>query len=107
MAQLSKKEVQHIAHLARLGVAEEDLEFYAEELSAVLGYVEQLNDLDVSDTAPTNHAIGLYSVFREDERYDMTEKERGRRATTLQKALPAVQDGFAKVKAVFNRNAEE
>lgn len=63
---LDQAAVRHVAKLARLEISDEEVKRYAEQLSAVLGYVEQLNELDTADVPPTAHASGVSSVFRED-----------------------------------------
>ena len=63
---LDEAAVRHVANLARLEISDEEVKRYADQLSAVLGYVEQLNELDTADVSPTAHAGGLSNVFRED-----------------------------------------
>jgi aspartyl-tRNA(Asn)/glutamyl-tRNA(Gln) amidotransferase subunit C len=64
---ISLKEVQHIAHLARLELSEEELEKYSRQLSDILTYMDKLNELDTSNIEPTSHVIPLKNVFREDK----------------------------------------
>lgn len=64
---LSKEEVQKIANLARLELSTADVEKYAGQLSAILDYVEKLNELDVSKIEPTAHAAMIPTPFREDQ----------------------------------------
>ncbi len=63
---LSQGTVRHVAHLARLEVSDAEVALFAEQLSAVLSYVEQLAEVDTSDTPPTAHARPMSNVFRED-----------------------------------------
>ncbi|MHC5110717.1 MAG: Asp-tRNA(Asn)/Glu-tRNA(Gln) amidotransferase subunit GatC [Planctomycetota bacterium] len=58
---------RHIAHLARINVADDELANYAGQLSAILEYVEQLQALDTSNVIPTAHAIPTFDVLREDK----------------------------------------
>ncbi len=59
--------VQYVAHLARLQLTpEEELKFGA-QLGQVLGYIEKLKELDVSNVEPTAHAVPLVNVTRADE----------------------------------------
>ena len=44
--------VKRVAHLARIRVAEEDLEALRGELNAILGFVEQLNEVDITGVEP-------------------------------------------------------
>ena len=64
---LTRQEVEKIAHLARLALTEEQITEYQEQLSAVLDYAEMLNELDLSDVAPTAHAVTRQNVTREDK----------------------------------------
>lgn len=63
---ITKKDVQYIAALARIHVPDEKLESLAKELSNIVGYVEQLQHLNVDHVTPTTHAVPLGNVLRED-----------------------------------------
>ena len=64
---ISEETVRHISHLARLKPTEEEVHLFSEQLSAILAYVEQLNELDTTDVPPTAHALPVRNVFRTDE----------------------------------------
>ncbi|MEN9406223.1 MAG: aspartyl/glutamyl-tRNA(Asn/Gln) amidotransferase subunit [Bacillota bacterium] len=63
---LSKKEVAHIAKLAQIELTTAELESLPAELSKILHFVEELNELQLQDVAPTSHPLALSDVFRED-----------------------------------------
>lgn len=63
---LTKKQVEHVALLARLELSDEEKEKYAIQLNAVLEYAEALNKLDTENVPPTAHVLPLKNVFRED-----------------------------------------
>lgn len=63
---LSLDEVRHIAQLSRLALTGEEAELYAPQLSKIIDYVEQLNNLDTSAIEPTSHIIPLNNVMAED-----------------------------------------
>ena len=63
---LTKAEVEYVAKLARLGLAEEEKEELTRQLNEILGFVEQLNKLDTTGIEPTAHAIPVYNVWRAD-----------------------------------------
>ncbi len=63
---LSKQEVEHVAHLARLAISEEEKEIFSRQLSEILTYIGKLNELDTSHIQPTSHVLDLSNVFRED-----------------------------------------
>ncbi len=60
-------DVNYVAHLARIGLTEEEQQKFGSQLSNILGYLEKLNELDVSGIEPTAHAVPLVNVFRPDE----------------------------------------
>ena len=63
---LTVDEVRYIARLARLRFSEDDEERLARQMSRILEYMEQLNQLDTSDVPPMSHVLDLYNVVRED-----------------------------------------
>lgn len=63
---VSPEEVRHIAKLARLRLSEDEQRLMAEQLSSILDYVEQLNELDVSEVEPMSHVLDLVNATRED-----------------------------------------
>ena len=64
---LSREDVEHIALLARLGLSEEEIERFREQLSNILENFEVLQEIDTTDVQPTAHVIALDSVVRDDE----------------------------------------
>jgi aspartyl-tRNA(Asn)/glutamyl-tRNA(Gln) amidotransferase subunit C len=66
---LSLEEVRRIAALARLRLSPEEERTFAEQLSAILAHVEQLEELDVSGVEPMTHALaaGEAPALRADE----------------------------------------
>jgi aspartyl-tRNA(Asn)/glutamyl-tRNA(Gln) amidotransferase subunit C len=59
--------VRRVARLSRLKLNDAEVSRLASELSQVLHYVDQLNELDVTNVEPMAHAIELTNVFRADE----------------------------------------
>lgn len=59
-------ETRRVAELARLELSEKDEELFAEQLSAVLDYIGQLNELDTEDVEPLSSALDIRNVVRED-----------------------------------------
>ena len=60
-------DVKYVAHLARLHLTPDEEKKFGEQLGQVLGYVEKLKGLDVSNVEPTAHAMPLVNVTRPDE----------------------------------------
>ena len=63
---IDKKEVEHVAHLARLEFTEEETVKFTSQLDNILMYMDKLNQVDTSGIEPMSHAIALTNAFRED-----------------------------------------
>lgn len=96
MAKLTREDVLKLARLAKLDLADEEVEEFRGELSAILEYVEQLQDVDVNSLKPTNQVTGLTDVVRSDEVRDY-----GYKTEDLLKNVPAVKDNQIKVKRML------
>jgi aspartyl-tRNA(Asn)/glutamyl-tRNA(Gln) amidotransferase subunit C len=64
---LTLEQVRHVADLARLGLRDDELEALASELSSILEYIDQLEQLDTRAIAPTAQVGELFDVMRDDE----------------------------------------
>lgn len=62
---LSREQVQHIARLARVGMSDEDIDHFSEQLSEILDYFERLRQLDTEGVPPTAHTLPLHNVMRD------------------------------------------
>ncbi len=63
---VSSDDVRHVANLARLEVDADQIQAFQQELDAILGYFDKLNELDTSDVEPMAHALALENVVRPD-----------------------------------------
>jgi aspartyl-tRNA(Asn)/glutamyl-tRNA(Gln) amidotransferase subunit C len=63
---ISREEVQHVAHLARLGLEEHELDRMTEQLDHILSAVDALKQLDTSAIPPTAQVIPVRNVMRDD-----------------------------------------
>ncbi len=63
---LTREEVLHIAHLARIELKEEEVEKFREQLSEILTFVEKLNELNTEGIDPKFQVIPAENVLRED-----------------------------------------
>jgi aspartyl-tRNA(Asn)/glutamyl-tRNA(Gln) amidotransferase subunit C len=64
---ISRTEVEHIANLAKLDLTDDELAMYADQLSSILAYVEQLSAVDTTAIPPTPAVLPLSTVLRPDE----------------------------------------
>lgn len=63
---IRREEVEHVAHLARLHLDDDELEKMTEQLDTILSYVAKLEELDTTGIEPTTHAFSITNAFRED-----------------------------------------
>jgi aspartyl-tRNA(Asn)/glutamyl-tRNA(Gln) amidotransferase subunit C len=68
-------DVRYVANLARIDLSDDEITRFQSQLGRVLEYVEQLNQVDVSQVEPTAHANAVYNVFRADEVRPSLEKK--------------------------------
>ncbi|PIE72211.1 MAG: Asp-tRNA(Asn)/Glu-tRNA(Gln) amidotransferase GatCAB subunit C [Deltaproteobacteria bacterium] len=66
MRNITKKEVEQVARLARLSLSDSQLDTMTGQLDTILAYVEKLNELDTTDVSPTTHVFSVSNAFRED-----------------------------------------
>lgn len=99
---LNDQELDHIAKLARVRVAEKDRETLKKDLSAILDYIEMLNKADTSSVEPLYQTTGLVNATRADEprqEFPMTDKLE----ELLLGQAPARKERFVKVKSILNK----
>lgn len=63
---ITREEVEHVAHLARLYLSDDELEKMTEQLDNILSYVAKLDELETDGVEPTTHAFSIRNAFRED-----------------------------------------
>jgi aspartyl-tRNA(Asn)/glutamyl-tRNA(Gln) amidotransferase subunit C len=64
---LSRDDVVHVAHLARLDLTDEEVELFTAQLRTVLDHAADVASLDLSHLEPSSHPIALENVLRPDE----------------------------------------
>ncbi|MDB5185874.1 MAG: Asp-tRNA(Asn)/Glu-tRNA(Gln) amidotransferase GatCAB subunit [Candidatus Saccharibacteria bacterium] len=96
MTKLTREDVLKLARLARLELTDEEVEHFQTEISAILQYVEQLQNVDLNGLEPTYQVTGLKNATRSDE-----EKDYGTTPADLLKNAPATEDGHIKVKRML------
>ena len=66
MSTITKEQVNHIAHLSRLEIQEDEVDGYIEKLEKVVDLFNELNSVDTENIKPTYHVLDLVNVYRED-----------------------------------------
>ncbi len=92
---LDRSDVEKIAHLARLQIADQDVQEYAENLTSILDLVDQMQAVDTFDVTPMAHPLDAVQRLRLDE---VTE---GNQRDHLQTVAPAVEAGLFQVPKVI------
>jgi len=64
-----------VAKLARLGLAEDEVERMAGELSGILEHVDRIAELDLDDVPPTSHVVELENVLRPDVPHESLDRD--------------------------------
>ncbi len=96
MKKITKKEVEKVAHLARLELNENEINNHAEQLEKILEYINQLEKIDTNDVPCTTRAIEVTNVFRKDQKknFECTEE--------ILKLGPSREDKYFKVPKIIN-----
>ncbi len=93
---LTRKDVEHVAKLARLALTDQEKENFTGQLDNILGYIEKLKELDTKDSRINAHPFSNKTVWREDEA----------RRSDLKEAIlansPEREEDFFKVKKVMD-----
>ena len=65
-ARITRDDVAHVARLARLSLADDELDTFTAQLAAVLEHADDVAALDLADVPPTSHPYPLVNVLRPD-----------------------------------------
>ncbi len=65
-SEAARLDVGYVAHLARLHLTPAEIALFQPQMEHIVGYVDQINALDVSGVEPTSHAVTVTNVLRED-----------------------------------------
>lgn len=66
MTQISRDDVLHLARLSSLQLSDDEIDALQNDLAGIIGYIEQLSELDTGSVNPTYQVTGLTNVWRED-----------------------------------------
>jgi aspartyl-tRNA(Asn)/glutamyl-tRNA(Gln) amidotransferase subunit C len=97
MSKLSRDDILKLARLSRLQLTDDEVTQFETEISAILGYVEQLQAIELEGEEPTYQVTGLKDVMRPDEVVDYQASPED-----LLKNAPATEKDQFKVKRMVN-----
>lgn len=89
--------IKHIAKLSNLELTDDECHVFAKELSSILDYMKELNEVNTEDVKPVAHAVSSRNVFRDDESA-ISDVEL---AAGLVNAAPEKEEGYVKVRAIL------
>ena len=95
---MQKEAIEHIAKLARIELTQEEKDLYSKQLSDILGYINELQKLDISNVADVGQITGLENQLAKDKIIEC-----GISQADLFKNAPDTKDGYIKVKSVLGR----
>lgn len=96
---IDERQVRHISHLARLRLTDEEIARFGADLSGILDYVNQLNEVNTDGVEPLAHPLPVVNVFRDDTPGASLGSER-----VLDNA-PAAAPPYFKVPQVLDRDS--
>ena len=99
MTAISREDVAHLAHLARLSVTDEELGLFAGQLDVILSSVAHVADVAADDIPPTTHAVPLTNITRPDVLGPCLHPD------DVLAAAPAAQGGRFRVPRILNEPA--
>ncbi len=70
MSTITTDDVRHLAQLSNLQISDDEVDTLRGDLENILGYIEQLSELDTTGVEPTYQVTGLENVWRDDEVQD-------------------------------------
>lgn len=63
---IDKNTVEHVAHLARIELKNQELEKFSQQLQGILDFIDKLKEIEIKDIPPTSHILPISNVLRED-----------------------------------------
>jgi len=95
---LKPEEVEKIAELAKLELADDEKESFREQISSILDYIGKLAEADISGADPMSHSVPVLNVLREDAVAACSKETRDAAVG----AFPESESDMLKVKAIFS-----
>ena len=93
---IDSEQVRKVANLARLELTADEEAQFTTQLGSILDYIEQLNQLDVTNTIPTTRAIDVSNITREDILQPYADRE------AILNSAPQQEGDFFRVPKILN-----
>lgn len=95
MSDITKDEVKKVANLARLSLTENEIQSLQDDMSSILDFISQINEVETSNIEPTAHVLDIKNVFREDKTEKSLDREK------IMELAPEKSNGFIVVPKVI------
>jgi aspartyl-tRNA(Asn)/glutamyl-tRNA(Gln) amidotransferase subunit C len=95
MAKIQKSDIEKLAQLSRLELTDAEKEKFTGQFSDILGYVEELSEIDDKNIEPIDQITGLSNISRKDKVTNNFDRKK------MLSNTPAQLDGFIKVKSIL------
>ena len=92
---ITREEVRHVAMLFRMGLSEDDIAKFQQQLSQIIDYFQVLQQVDTQGVPPTSHTLPLKNVMRDDEPHPSYPTK------DILANAPLCEGGFFRVRAVL------
>jgi aspartyl-tRNA(Asn)/glutamyl-tRNA(Gln) amidotransferase subunit C len=92
---ISRADVEHVAHLARLALTDDEITELTAELASILGHAADIEALALDDVPPTAHPLPLENVLRPDDVRPSLDRDE------VLAAAPAAEDGRFRVPRIL------
>lgn len=102
MSKLTKKDVLHVAKLAKLDLSETEIDKFLSQLSFIVDHISELSKVDTSNIEPTSQTTGLTDVFRDDEI-----KESSLNQDRALSGTDKIYNGYFKVPAILEGRTDK
>lgn len=103
MSKLIKEDVLHVAKLSSLSLSEDEVQVFNKQLTEVLNYVEELNEVAIENTKPTAQTTGLSNVSHDDN----VSRDRILKHTEAMSQAAKTHDGYFKVPPVIEKDHDD
>lgn len=97
---ITKKDVEHVATLAKLKFNDEQLEKFTDQIEDIIDLVDTLNEVDTTNVEPTFNVTDQLNRMREDVAARSNDKE------ALLANAPETENGFIRVPAILDESGE-
>ncbi len=72
---ISESDVKKVAHLARIGLSDDELKLFSSQLESIIAFVDKLREVEVSSVKPMSHVLEMDNVVRLDEKKKSLNRE--------------------------------